>query len=255
MTHANSQRAKVAVVTGGGSGIGEATCHHLAGRGRRVAVVDLDGDAAERVAQDLRSDGTVAIGLVADVTDRPAVDAAFEQARQQLGPTEILVTSAGLAMFTSFLDIAPEEWNRVFDINIKGTFHCCQVALPDMLSTGWGRIVMISSSSAQRGSPKAPHYAAAKGAVMALSKSLALTYAPYGITVNNIPPSGIETPMQHQGQASGDLPPNEIMAKAIPMGHLGTPDDIAAAVAFLTSEEAGYITGQTLGVNGGQVVQ
>ena len=242
-------------MTGGGSGIGEATCHHLAGRGRRVAVVDLDGDAAERVAQDLRSDGTVAIGLVADVTDRPAVDAAFEQARQQLGPTEILVTSAGLAMFTSFLDIAPEEWNRVFDINIKGTFHCCQVALPDMLSTGWGRIVMISSSSAQRGSPKAPHYAAAKGAVMALSKSLALTYAPYGITVNNIPPSGIETPMQHQGQASGDLPPNEIMAKAIPMGHLGTPDDIAAAVAFLTSEEAGYITGQTLGVNGGQVVQ
>ena len=158
-------------------------------------------------------------------------------------------------MFTSFLDIAPEEWNRVFDINIKGTFHCCQVALPDMLAAGWGRIVMISSSSAQRGSPKAPHYAAAKGAVMALSKSLALTYAPYGITVNNIPPSGIETPMQHQGQASGDLPPNEIMAKAIPMGHLGTPDDIAAAVAFLTSEEAGYITGQTLGVNGGQVVQ
>ena len=90
---------------------------------------------------------------------------------------------------------------------------------------------------------------------MALSKSLALTYAPYGITVNNIPPSGIETPMQHQGQASGDLPPNEIMAKAIPMGHLGNPDDIAAAVAFLTSEEAGFITGQTLGVNGGQVVQ
>jgi 2-hydroxycyclohexanecarboxyl-CoA dehydrogenase len=255
MTHANSQRAKVAVVTGGGSGIGEATCHHLAERGRQVAVVDLDGDAAERVAKDLRSDGTAAIGLVADVTDRPAVDAAFEQARQQLGPTEILVTSAGLAMFTSFLDIAPEEWNRVFDINIKGTFHCCQVALPDMLAAGWGRIVMISSSSAQRGSPKAPHYAAAKGAVMALSKSLALTYAPYGITVNNIPPSGIETPMQHQGQASGDLPPNEIMAKAIPMGHLGTPDDIAAAVAFLTSEEAGFITGQTLGVNGGQVVQ
>ena len=159
---------QVAVVTGGGSGIGEATCHHLAGRGRQVAVVDLDGDAAERVAKDLRSDGTAAIGLVADVTDRPAVDAAFEQARQQLGPTEILVTSAGLTMFTSFLDIAPEEWNRVFDINIKGTFHCCQVALPDMLAAGWGRIVMISSSSAQRGSPKAPHYAAAKGAVMAL---------------------------------------------------------------------------------------
>jgi 2-hydroxycyclohexanecarboxyl-CoA dehydrogenase len=220
-----------------------------------VAVLDRNGEAAERVARELRGAGAGALGLTTDVTDRAAVDAAFEEVRRQLGPTEILVTSAGFTMFTSFLDIAPEEWNHVFDINVTGTFHCCQAALPDMLAAHWGRIVMISSSSAQRGSPKAPHYAAAKGAVMALSKSLALTFAPHGITVNNIPPSGIETPMQHQGQASGDLPPNEMMAKVIPMGHLGTPDDIAAAATFLASDEAGYITGQTLGVNGGQVVQ
>ena len=112
---------------------------------------------------------------------------------------------------------------------------------------------MISSSSAQRGAVRAPHYAAAKGGVISLCRSLALTYAAQGITVNNIPPSGIETPMQHQGQAAGHLPTNDVMAKAIPMGHLGVPDDIAAAATFLASDAAGFITGQTFGVNGGQV--
>jgi 2-hydroxycyclohexanecarboxyl-CoA dehydrogenase len=119
---------------------------------------------------------------------------------------------------------------------------------------GWGRIVTIPSSSAQRGSPKNAHYAAAKGGVIVLTKSLARAYAPYGFTVNTIPPSGIETPMQHQSQAEGDLPSNEVMAGTIPLGQLGSPDDISAAAAFLASEEAGFITGQVLGVNGGSVL-
>jgi 2-hydroxycyclohexanecarboxyl-CoA dehydrogenase len=123
-----------------------------------------------------------------------------------------------------------------------------------MVASGWGRIVMISSSSAQRGSPFAAHYAASKGALLTLTKSLAREYANRGITVNNIPPSGIETPMQHQGQAAGYLKSNEEIAANIPVGHLGTGDDIAAAVAFLCSEEAKFITGQTLGVNGGAVM-
>ena len=241
-------------MTGGGSGIGEATCHHLAERGRRVAVVDRDTAAAERVAKDLRAKGGEAIGITADVTDRAALDAAFAEARRELGPTEILVTSAGLCLFTEFEDITLEEWNRVFDVNLTGTFHCCQAALPDMVAAGWGRVVTISSSSAQRGSPKNAHYAAAKGAVIVLTKSLARAYALHGITANTIPPSGIETPMQHQSQADGDLPPNEVIAGTIPVGHLGTPDDIAAAAAFLASEEAGFITGQVLGVNGGSVL-
>ena len=133
------------------------------------------------------------------------------------------------------------------EVNLTGTFHCCQVALPDMIEAKWGRIVMISSSSAQRGSPGMAHYAASKGALISLTKSLAREYGPIGITVNNIPPSGIETPMQHQGQAAGHLPSNEQMAASIPLGHLGTGDDIAAAVGFLCSEEAGFITGQTSG--------
>jgi 2-hydroxycyclohexanecarboxyl-CoA dehydrogenase len=123
-----------------------------------------------------------------------------------------------------------------------------------MIAARWGRIVTIASSSAQRGSPGMAHYAAAKGGVIALTKSLAREYASYGITVNTIPPSGIETPMQHQSQAEGHLPANEVMAAAIPLGHLGTPDDIAAAAAFLASEGAGFITGQVIGVNGGSVL-
>jgi 2-hydroxycyclohexanecarboxyl-CoA dehydrogenase len=246
--------SRVALVTGGGSGIGDATSHHLAERGHRVTVVDLDGGAADRVAKAVRAEGGEALGVEADVTDRIAVDAAFASAVDAFGPVEILVTSAGLCPFTPFADITIEEWRLAIDVNLTGTFHCCQAALPSMVDAGWGRLILISSSSAQRGAVRAPHYAAAKGGVVALAKSLAMAYASHGITVNNIPPSGIETPMQHAGQAAGSLPSNEVMAGAIPVGHLGTPDDIAAAVAFLASDEAGFITGQTLGVNGGQVL-
>ncbi|WP_029114747.1 SDR family NAD(P)-dependent oxidoreductase [Mycobacterium sp. URHB0044] len=246
--------SRVAVVTGGASGMGEATCHALGRNGHEVAVLDVNGDAAQRVAEDLRSGGVNALGVAADVTDRPAVEEAFAKIRSELGPVGILVTSAGLVDFSPFTDITIESWARLIDVNLTGTFHCCQVALPDMEAAKWGRIVMISSSSAQRGSPKMAHYAASKGALISLTKSLAREYASLGITVNNVPPSGIETPMQHEAQRDGNLPPNETMASNIPLGHLGTGDDIAAAVAFLCSEEAGFITGQVLGVNGGSVM-
>jgi 2-hydroxycyclohexanecarboxyl-CoA dehydrogenase len=245
---------RVAVVTGGASGIGEATCVRLARRGHRVAVLDVDGGGAQRVADRIRLDGREALALAADVTDRAAVEDAFAKVRAELGPTEILVTSAGVVAFDAFADITPERWQHVLDVNLTGTFHCCQVALIDMVASRWGRIVTISSSSAQRGSPRMAHYAAAKGGVVVLTKSLAREYAPFGITVNSIPPSGIETPMQHESQAAGDLPTNDEMAKSIPLGRLGTADDIAAAATFLASEEAGFITGQVLGVNGGSVL-
>lgn len=245
---------RVAVVTGGASGMGESTCHELGRRGHRVAVLDLNGEAAQRVAEDLRGDGVTALGVAADVSDRAAVDEAFAKVRTELGPVHILVTSAGLVDFTPFLEISPQLWQRLIDVNLNGTFHCAQAAIPDMLEAGWGRIVMISSSSAQRGSPGMAHYAASKGALLSFTRSLAREYGPAGITVNNIPPSGIETPMQQQSQAAGFLPPNEQMAAGIPLGHLGTGEDIAAAVGFLCSEEAGFITGQTLGVNGGAVM-
>jgi 2-hydroxycyclohexanecarboxyl-CoA dehydrogenase len=245
---------RVAVVTGGASGMGEATCHELGRRGLKVAVLDLNESAAQRVSEDLRADGVTAVAVGVDVTDRPAVEHAFAKVRSELGPVTVLVTSAGMFGFSAFADITIESWSRIIDVNLTGTFHCCQVALPDMVYAQWGRIVMISSSSAQRGSPFAAHYAASKGAVITLTKSLAREYASHGITVNNIPPSGIETPMQHQGQAAGYLPSNDQIASNIPLGYLGSGADVAAAVGFLCSEEARYITGQVLGVNGGAVM-
>lgn len=245
---------RVAVVTGGASGMGEASCHELGRRGYRVAVLDINDQAAQRVADDLRSQGVTALGVGVDVTDRGPVDDAFAKVRSEMGAVAALVTSAGVFGYCAFGDITPQEWARIIDVNLTGTFHCCQAALPDMVDAGWGRVVMISSSSAQRGTPFAAHYAASKGAVITLTKSLAREYAAHGITVNNIPPSGIETPMQHQSQAAGYLPPNEQIAANIPLGRLGTGVDIAAAVGFLCSEEAGFITGQVLGVNGGSVM-
>lgn len=245
---------RVAVVTGGASGMGEASCHELGRRGYRVAVLDVDDQAAQRVTDDLRGRGVTALGVGVDVTDRVAVGDGLAKVRSQLGPVAALVTSAGVFGYSAFADITPQQWARIIEVNLTGTFHCCQAALPDMVDAGWGRIVMISSSSAQRGTPFAAHYAASKGAVITLTKSLAREYAGHGITVNNIPPSGIETPMQHQSQAAGHLPPNEQIAANIPLGRLGTGADIAAAVGFLCSEEAGFITGQVLGVNGGSVM-
>jgi 2-hydroxycyclohexanecarboxyl-CoA dehydrogenase len=246
--------SRVAVVTGGASGMGEATCHELGRRGHKIAVLDIDGQAAQRVSEELRAEGVTALAAAVDVSERAAVEEAFAKVRSELGAVHILVTSAGLVDFAPFTEITTDAWERLIAVNLTGTFHCCQVAVPDMVQANWGRIVMISSSSAQRGSPGMAHYAASKGALLSLTKSLAREYGPLGITVNNIPPSAIETPMQHRSQAEGHLPSNDQMATSVPLGHLGTGDDIAAAVGFLCSEQAGFITGQTLGVNGGSVM-
>lgn len=245
---------RVAVVTGGASGIGRATCEYLAESGHRVAVLDRDVEGAEQVAEGLRAAGRDAVAVAVDVSDPESIAKAFGTVRERLGGVEVLVTSAGLVAWDDFLSLSLERWRRLMDVNLTGTFLCCQHALEDMVAAKWGRVITIASSSAQRGSPRMAHYAAAKGGVIALTKSLAREFAPLGITANTIPPSGIETPMQHKSQSRGDLPANEVMARAIPLGRLGTPDDIAAAAAFLASDAAGFITGQVLGVNGGSVL-
>ena len=193
----------------------------------------------------------MAIGIAVDVTDRPAVDAAMAKVRGELGPIEIIVTSAGFDEFESFTDITPDAWNRMIEVNLTGTFHCIQAAIPDMLAAGWGRIVTISSSSAQSGAARMAHYVASKGGVIGLTKALAVEYAPNGITVNTIPPGFIDTPMARRAEARGDLPSIDAVAARTPVRRAGTPEDIAAACAFLCSDERGYITGQLIGVNGG----
>ena len=245
---------RVAVVTGGASGMGLSICRALADSGYRTAVLDIDATAAERVSEKLRADGRSAMACGVDVADRAAVDRALDAVRSAFGPIEILVTSAGLVGFAPFTEISAQQWDRILAVNLTGTFHCVQAAVPDMVAAGWGRIVTISSSSAQRGSPGMVHYTASKGAVVAMTKAVAREYASSGITVNTIPPSGIDTPMSRRSQTAGHLPDNDVMARAIPVGHLGSGEDIAAACLFLCSEQAGYITGQVLGVNGGSVI-
>jgi NAD(P)-dependent dehydrogenase (short-subunit alcohol dehydrogenase family) len=225
--------------------------NQLAARGDKVAVFDLSAEAAEKAAAGIAETGGTAIGLQADVSDRAAIDTAYAVVRDQLGPIEILVTSAGLDEFVTFTDITPEQWDRMIAVNLTGTFNCLQAAVPDMLAGGWGRIVTISSSSAQSGAKRMAHYVASKGGVMGITKALALELAPNGITVNTIPPGFIDTPMVRRAEDKGDVPDVNLIAKQTPVRRAGTPQDIAAACVFLCSEEAGYITGQSLNVNGG----
>jgi NAD(P)-dependent dehydrogenase (short-subunit alcohol dehydrogenase family) len=225
--------------------------NQLAARGDKVAVVDLSAEAAEKAAAGIAETGGTAIGLQADVSDRAAIDTAYAVVRDQLGPIEILVTSAGLDEFSDFTEITAAPWDRMIAVNLTGTFNCLQAAVPDMLAGGWGRIVTISSSSAQSGAKRMAHYVASKGGVMGITKALALELAPNGITVNTIPPGFIDTPMVRRAEDKGDVPDVNLIAKQTPVRRAGTPQDIAAACVFLCSEEAGYITGQSLNVNGG----
>jgi 2-hydroxycyclohexanecarboxyl-CoA dehydrogenase len=243
--------SRVAVVTGAASGMGLAVARRLAADGHRVALLDLDGDALVTAADDLQTAGSKVVSAPVDVTDRPGVDAAMGTVRKELGPIEIVVTSAGFDEFQTFTDISVEGWEHMLAVNLTGTFHCLQSAIPDMVDGGWGRIVTISSSSAQSGANRMAHYVASKSGVVGLTKALALEYAPQGITVNTIPPGFIDTPMARRAEERGDLPSIEAVAARTPVRRAGTPEDIAAAAAFLCSDEAGYITGQLIGVNGG----
>ncbi len=230
---------KNAVVTGGGSGIGRAIADRLRADGYNVATLDLNPSDTQNA-------------FIANVTDRAAVDEALAGIRSQLGPISILVNAAGLDSFRRVSDPTFEQWQRVIDVNLNGTFHCIQAVLPDMVEAGWGRIVNISSSSTHSGQPFMAPYVAAKSAVNGLTKSLALEYGPMGITVNAVPPGFIDTPMLRKAEGRGFLGDTDKQIEQTPVRRMGKPEDIAAACAFFISEEASYITGQILGVNGGR---
>ena len=246
--------ARVAVVTGAASGIGLGIARHLASDGHAVALLDLDGEGARKAAEELTGEGRRAAGYASDVADRGDVAKVYDAVRQDLGPITIVVTNAGMEAFDPVLDITPERWDRIIAVNLTGTFTCVQLALPDMLAAGWGRIVTISSSSAQSGAPNMAHYVASKGGVIGLTKAFARELASKGITANTIPPTIVDTPMARKGEAEGHVPPVEMMAKMVPLGRAGTPADIAAACSFLCSDDASYITGQIIGVNGGMYI-
>jgi NAD(P)-dependent dehydrogenase (short-subunit alcohol dehydrogenase family) len=244
---------RVAIVTGGASGIGLAIAERLAADGNAVAIFDRDGDASAAAAATLVAAGGTALGVTVDVTDRAAIDAGVVLTATQLGAPTILVNSAGLDGFDPFLTITLEKWQRILDVNLTGTFQVCQSVVPGMIEAGWGRIVNISSSSAQSGQPVMTHYVASKAGVIGFTKALALELGPQGITVNTIPPGFIDTPMLRKAEGRGFLGQGvEHHAGQTPVRRVGRPEDIAAACAFLVSEEASYITGQVIGVNGGR---
>src|SRR5437588_1515454 len=243
---------RTAIVTGGGSGIGLAISERLAAEGATVAVFDRDGESAAAAATKIAASGGTAIGIIVDVTDRGQIDAGVEQVRGRLGHPTILVNNAGLQGFDPFLSIDADGWNRVLAVNLTGTFNCCQAVVPDMIEAGWGRIVNISSSSAQGGQPLMTHYVAAKAGVIGFTKALALELGPKGITVNTIPPGFIDTPMLRDSESKGYLGKVEDVIARSPVRRIGRPEDIAAACAFLVRDEASYITGQVIGVNGGR---
>ena len=168
-----------------------------------------------------------------------------------MGAATIIVNNAGISPFKKFLEIEREDLQQVIAVNVIGTFDCCQAVVPDMLAAGWGRIVNIASSSAQTGSPLQTHYSASKGAVIALTRSLAVALGPKGITANAVPPSVIDTP--GCGRRGGGFlgPDRALLEKSVPVRRMGQPEDIAAMSAFLARDDAGFITGQVIGVNGG----
>jgi 2-hydroxycyclohexanecarboxyl-CoA dehydrogenase len=235
-------------VTGGAGGIGRAIVEALAADGHAVVVADLDEPGAEALAERL---GGFAVGL--DVTDTASVDAAVDAAERAVGPIAVLVNCAGWDEFHPFLETDEPFWDRVIEINFKGCLRLCHRVVPGMVAAERGRVVNIASDAARVGSSLEAVYSGAKGGVVAFSKTLAREVARYQVTVNAVCPGPTETPMLEQMAGGGDDGAKviEAMRRAVPMRRLGTPEELAAAVAFLASDRAGFITGQTLSVSGG----
>jgi 2-hydroxycyclohexanecarboxyl-CoA dehydrogenase len=243
---------RIALVTGAARGIGRAIALELSAQGRDVAVADILADEGESVAAEMELLGSRAIAVSLDVTDRNSVATALENVDQELGPVDVLVNNAGWDEMRPFVETDEAFWDRVIEINFKGCLRLTRAALPGMLERRWGRIVNIGSDAGRVGSSGESVYAGAKAGVIAFTKTIARESARAGVTANCVAPGPTRTPMlasMAEGEKGAKLV--EALERAVPMRRLGEPEDVAAAVGFLASDRAGYITGQTLSVSGG----
>ncbi len=243
---------RVALVTGAAAGIGAACSRRLAQEGIAVGVLDLDEARCADTIGAIEADGGKALALGADVSDRGQVKAAVGKLRDAFGPVTIVVNNAGVTDFTPFADITEDLFHFVYKVNVLGPIIVTQETLADMKAAHWGRVVNISSSSAQTGSSKMAVYSSSKGAVISLTRTLAQELGPHGITVNTIPPGSVTGTIMADENISEAS--KERLAATLPVRRVGRPEDIANACAFLCSEASSYVTGQLLGVNGGRVV-
>jgi len=253
---------QVVLITGASRGIGEAIALRFAREGASL-VLCADEDRVESVARAAREIGARALGYVFDVADAAQVEGAYEFVDHEYGNLDVSVHNAGLIRMSRLAELSEDEWDTVLDVNCKGAFLCCQAAARRMMPRKRGRIINAASGQAVQARPFTPHYAASKAGVVAMTQSLALELAPHGITVNAYCPGVIETEMwsyndREWGQRLGGRPPGEFyreVVSRIPLGRAGTPDDVAGLVAFLASDDAAYITGQAIHVNGGTILR
>jgi len=238
---------KVALVTGAGRGIGKAIAERLAAEGAKVAVADIDPATAAATAAEI---GRGAIAVTMDVTDGASVRDAVAETAKQLGPIDVLVNNAGWDKIEPFVKSQEETWDRVIAINLKGPIRCARAVLDSMIERRSGKIVSIGSDAGRVGSSGEAVYSAAKAGVIGFGRTLAREVARYGINVNVVCPGPTNTPLL-QETVGGNEKLMASLKQAIPLGRTGEPDDLASAVAFLASDDAGFITGQTLSVSGG----
>lgn len=242
---------KVVIVTGAARGIGAAIAGRLAARGALSVIVDLALPAAQTVADAIVRSGGRALALAMDVSDRRQVDATMAEIAQRCGSIDILVNNAAINYATPIEDVSDEEWERILAVNVRGVYNCCVAAIGPMKARRWGRIVNISSSAGKTGGPiSSVHYSASKAAVISMTKSFARHLADFGVTVNSVAPGAVETDMALLLSEDD----RRRAAQAIPLHRLASPSEIAHSVAFLCSDEAAYITGEVLDVNGGAVM-
>ncbi|HKT99681.1 MAG TPA: 2-hydroxycyclohexanecarboxyl-CoA dehydrogenase [Paraburkholderia sp.] len=244
---------RTVIVTGGGGGIGGATCRRFAAQGARVAVLDLSLEAAQKVSASIEAQDGKALALRCDITNRAEVEAALAQVEAQLGPVDVLVNNAGWDVFKPFTKTEPAQWERLIAINLMGALHLHHAVLPGMVARKRGRIVNIASDAARVGSSGEAVYAACKGGLVSFSKTIAREHARHGITVNVVCPGPTDTALFADYKEGAGNPEKllEAFQRSIPLGRIGQPEDLPGAIVFFASDDAGYITGQVLSVSGG----